>query len=87
MARKHYQANRDRYAARSKSRSPKKRAAHVAVERALTNGAMRRQPCETCGAKPAEAHHDDYSKPLSVRWLCRSHHQAWHRENGAAPNG
>jgi hypothetical protein len=37
-------------------------------------------PCETCGKK-AEAHHDDYSKPLEVRWLCRKHHRMWHANN------
>ena len=38
-----------------------------------------RQPCEQCGALPADAHHDDYSKPLDVRWLCESCHGIEHR--------
>jgi hypothetical protein len=30
------------------------------------------EPCECCGAKEVEKHHDDYSKPLGVRWICRA---------------
>jgi len=26
------------------------------------------------------AHHDDYSKPLQVRWLCDLHHREHHRK-------
>ena len=35
------------------------------------------QPCIVCGAK-ADAHHDDYSKPTEVTWLCRKHHMNLH---------
>lgn len=55
------------------------------VARALRNGTLVRQPCAVCGVEPAVAHHDDYARPLDVRWLCRSHHSLWHAEHGSAP--
>ena len=39
--------------------------------------------CENCKrCLKVEAHHDDYSKPLNIRWLCRSCHLGWHADNG-----
>lgn len=48
------------------------------VSHAIRDGKLTPQPCETCGAK-GEAHHDDYGRPLDVRWLCRTHHMEVHR--------
>ena len=61
-------------------RNPLKKAASTAVANAIRDGRLTRQPCEACGDK-AQAHHDDYSKPLDVRWLCTKHHAEWHRHN------
>lgn len=63
--------------------NPEKYLAHVAVQRALSGGALVKQPCEVCGAVEGDgvlidAHHDDYAKPLVVRWLCRQHHIRLH---------
>ena len=49
------------------------------VSNALQSGRLVREPCECCGAtERVDAHHDDYSKPLDVRWLCRRHHLEYH---------
>jgi len=49
------------------------------VAKAKRNGLLVPGPCEVCGTnKNIEGHHDDYSKPLSVRWLCRRHHAQHH---------
>lgn len=53
--------------------------ARVKARQTVRRGKLARQPCEVCGAAKAEAHHDDYSKPLNVRWLCRLHHLELHR--------
>lgn len=54
------------------------------VARALWLGELVRQPCEVCGATRTDGHHDDYSKPLEVRWLCRAHHAAAHSHGARA---
>lgn len=41
-------------------------------------------PCEKCGTAKTEMHHDDYAKPLDVRWLCRPCHLDHHATPGAA---
>jgi hypothetical protein len=53
---------------------PEKQSARVAVSRAMKSGALVKQPCQICGDKDAVAHHDDYTKPLDIRWLCQPHH-------------
>lgn len=59
---------------------PEKHRAHEIVANALRTGRLTRRPCEVCGEARAEGHHDDYSKPLDVRWLCRAHHMELHRK-------
>jgi ribosomal protein S27AE len=62
---------------------PQKEKARNAVRHAIDHGRLTRQPCEICGAATVEAHHDDYARPLDVRWLCRRHHGHAHRRVGA----
>lgn len=62
-------------------RNPVKKAATTAVSNAIRDGHILREPCEVCGNVKAQAHHDDYGKPLDVRWLCTKHHAEWHKHN------
>lgn len=57
-----------------------KKAAHSAVSAARRGGSLIPKPCERCGVAKVDAHHDDYSKPLDVRWLCRACHTRHHDE-------
>jgi transposase-like protein len=67
------------------------------VEAAVLRGSLvRPTTCSECGLDPApfengrtaiQAHHDDYNKPLEVRWLCQPCHHRWHRFNEAIPFG
>lgn len=56
-----------------------RRKAHIILGNAVKAGKVVPQPCFVCGGK-AEAHHPDYSEPLSVTWLCPEHHKAAHRD-------
>lgn len=59
------------------SENPEKRKAHNEVKNALRSGKIHRHPCCICGNK-AQAHHEDYSKPLDIIWLCHKHHGERH---------
>lgn len=61
------------------------------AEKAMLRGSLiRPATCQACGAHDApmkdgrssiQAHHDDYNKPLDVRWLCQRCHHEWHQNN------
>lgn len=55
--------------------------ARALVGKAIREGRLVRGPCEVVGCtERATAHHEDYSRPLEVRWLCRVHHGMEHRQ-------
>lgn len=60
---------------RATKRNDPRRRAWQKLEKAIRSGLVKPEPCGVCGHQPAEAHHDDYSKPLDVRWLCFRHHR------------
>ncbi len=60
-------------------RNPDKYTAKVAAGNAVRAGRLTPKPCEICGSLPTQGHHQDYSKPLQVLWLCVFHHQQIHK--------
>jgi hypothetical protein len=63
------------------------RSAYALVQHHLKTGKLiRPDACEGCGiaCKP-DAAHADYSKPLEVRWLCRSCHTRWDKAEPKTP--
>jgi len=43
----------------------------------VKRGTLTPGPCETCGTtESVEAHHEDFSAPAAVRWLCSRCHGA-----------
>lgn len=54
--------------------------AHRAMYKAIDSGELVRKPCEVCGDVKSKGHHENYSKPLEVVWLCQTHHHRRHAE-------
>ena len=59
-------------------RYPDHVSARATLENAVRTGKIEKNVCEVCGDKNTVAHHDDYSQPLKVRWLCHKHHREIH---------
>ena len=89
VARKNYLKTENGKAARKqallnyKHNYPLKYAAHVITTNAVRDGKLIKETnCSECNSEyKVEAHHDNYTKPLEVRWLCELCHKEWHRHN------
>jgi len=62
---------------------PLRRIAHQIIGNAIArNEIIKPDNCSICNStKKIESHHDDYTKPLLIRWLCEKCHKEWHRNN------
>tara|TARA_R100001594_G_scaffold53735_1_gene87269 strand:+ start:9039 stop:9401 length:363 start_codon:yes stop_codon:yes gene_type:complete len=76
------------YTKEYREKYPNKYKAHNTVNNAIRDKRLdKKTECESCGSDfHVVAHHDDYSKPLEVRWLCQACHTKWHSKNGEALN-
>lgn len=75
------------YQRRRRVNQAEKYKARYAVGNAVRDGRLVVQPCEVCGSAEVQAHHEDYSKPLEVMWLCFEHHRARHGQQADATDG
>lgn len=78
---RYYKDNRDKISEKRKSDyeiNKHKHQARAAVQSAIRKGDMERGLCQECGDRKSEAHHPNYSKPLEVVWLCKTHHARVH---------
>ena len=59
-----------------------KHIAHSRLKYAIEAGKIKRQTvCVKCGSNyRVEAHHEDYSRPIDVIWLCDTCHKNRHKE-------
>jgi hypothetical protein len=60
---------------------PDKVRAQQILNQEIRKGKIKRSSCVVCGSNlKVHAHHKDYSKPLSVEWLCPVHHRERHKK-------
>jgi hypothetical protein len=71
---------RTRVQSREQVTRPERRAARLALQRAVREGKLLRPTvCDQCGtACHPHGHHSDYARPLDVQWLCARCHAAEH---------
>lgn len=69
-------------------RTAQQRVVHAAVTYAVRRGELiKPSVCSSCGLeKRLYSHHDDYAKPLQVRWLCGKCHRTTHLKRGRGLN-
>ena len=68
-------------------------AVKFSLSKYVARGVLTPRPCEKCGLPPEivngrqriHGHHDDYNALLTVRWLCKKHHDEWHAINRPVP--
>ena len=53
----------------------------------LTQGRLKKKPCAVCHSHNVLPHHEDYTNPYAVIWLCESHHTAYHNGEIRVFNG
>jgi hypothetical protein len=75
------------YLNRIRKENPDKARAWDLVSKAINNGKFTRKPCEICGGLNTHAHHEDYSKPYDVQWLCPLHHKEIHKNKQVLSGG
>jgi ribosomal protein S27AE len=66
-----------------KKKYPMAYAAHIMFGNAIRDKKINKENnCSICKSNLfVDAHHDDYTKPFDVRWLCRKCHTEWHKVN------
>ena len=63
------------------NQNPEKRAANILLGYAIARGQIKKQPCEKCSSiLRIHGHHEDYTKPLDVNWLCPQCHSNLHKD-------
>lgn len=74
------------YARKRNASHPDKYFARTAVHNAVRDGRLIKEACKLCGAtERVQAHHEDYSRPLDIEWLCFRCHRGHRHGQITAP--
>jgi hypothetical protein len=79
LNRESWMRNYEKRKAYEKTRDKGQVKARNIVRQRIADGRLQRLPCEVCNDPKSHAHHEDYSKPLDVKWLCPKHHSELHK--------
>lgn len=76
------------YVKEFRNKYPNAYKAHTKLNSAVkSKKILKPDSCEFCGSfNKIVGHHDDYLKPLEVKWLCQACHKQWHVKNGEGKN-
>lgn len=73
--------SRKKYQIKWHGENGEKKQAHSKVNFLIRCGEIKKLPCGRCGdGRFVHAHHEDYSRPLNIVWLCPLHHAERHAE-------
>lgn len=62
-----------------REKNPDNRKAYYKVQSEIRAHRLIRLCCVFCGKPDTHAHHEDYTKPLKVIWVCDEHHKFIHK--------
>ena len=67
--------------AKMRSLYPEKALARDLLKQKIRSGKILRLPCAYCGSNiKIHGHHEDYSRPYDVIWMCHRHHSNYHNK-------
>jgi len=81
LSRKLRKSDPERVKRYNKKYNETKRGVANILNRSVREGKIIKKPCQICGNEISQGHHFDYSRPLSVIWLCKDHHSMAHRKH------
>lgn len=77
--REYRRRNKERCKIWESKKDPLKVKVRQIVRTLVYEGKLKKYPCVVCGNPKSQAHHEDYSKPLDIIWLCAQHHTDLHK--------